>query len=289
MGDNRIDEETGVETTGHEWDGIEELNNPLPRWWLIVFWVTVIWAGAYMVLMPAWPGLTDYTKGIRNHSERANVAIAMEQLKDDRAAFVQQITEAENLSAIQQDPELLQFAMAAGASAFGDNCATCHGSGGQGFIGYPNLNDDAWIWGGTLEDISQTLHVGIRSGHPEARWSEMPAFGRDGILTEGQINEVTEYVLQISGRDADQAAAERGEVLFEENCSACHMPGGIGLRDLGAPNLTDADWLYGGDRTAIYESIYNSRYGVMPAWSGRLDEATIASLSVYVHSLGGGE
>lgn len=284
-----VDDVTGVETTGHVWDGIRELNNPLPRWWLIVFWVTVAWSVGYWILMPAWPGITGYTKGLREHSERENVAIQLAALDEQRAAATQRLIEAPSLQAIENDADLLQFAMAAGESLFGDNCATCHGAGGQGFVGYPSLVDDSWLWGGTLEDIQQTLHYGIRSTHPQTRFNMMLAYGRDGLLTREQISDLTEYVVALSGREADQAAAARVEPLFQQQCASCHGADGTGIQIMGAPNLTDAIWLFGGDREAITETLVNGRGGVMPAWTDRLSDEQIIALAVYVHALGGGE
>jgi cytochrome c oxidase cbb3-type subunit 3 len=285
------DEITGVETTGHEWDGIKELNNPLPRWWLWIFYATVVWAAAYMVFMPAIPGLPGAegaTRGLRNHSERVNVARDMAALEASRAARFEALT-TRDLPGIEADPDLFRFALAAGESAFGDNCATCHGSGAQGSPGYPNLNDDIWLWGGRLADIKQTLMYGVRSEHPQRRLSQMPAFGRDGLLTREQVNDVAEHVLALSRQEHDAAAAERGATLFATQCALCHQADGTGNRMFGAPNLTDREWLYGGDRDTVRETIWSSRSGVMPAWSGRLGEAQIDALAVYVHSLGGGE
>ena len=287
----KIDEVTGIETTGHEWDGIQELNNPLPRWWLIVFWACVAIAVVYWIFMPAWPalpGFQGYTHGITNNSERRNVDRDIAALKASRAAYADRLANA-SLSETEDDPALLQFALAAGEAAFGDNCATCHGSGAAGAKGYPNLNDDDWLWGGTLADIRQTIQHGIRSPDPETRTSQMPAFGRDGILTAAQINDVVEYVRSLSGLDSDAAAVSRGAPLFAENCVACHGADGKGSREFGAPNLTDGIWLYGGDRDTLRATITNARQGVMPNWSARLDAATIAALSVYVHQRGGGE
>lgn len=293
MADNNehkdIDEFTGVETTGHEWDGIKELNNPLPRWWLIVFWISVAWSVVYWILMPAWPGLTDHTKGLRNHSERENVAVQMAALNEQRAEATQRLIEAPSLEAIENDADLLQFAMAAGKSLFGDNCATCHGAGGQGFPGYPSLVDDSWLWGGKLEDIQQTLHYGIRSTHPNTRFNMMLAYGRDGLLPREQITDLTEYVVSLSGREADQAAVARAEPIFQQQCSSCHGVDGTGIQMMGAPNLTDAIWLYGSDRETIEDTIFNGRNGVMPAWTDRLNDEQIIALAVYVHALGGGE
>ena len=279
---------TGVETTGHEWDGIKELNNPLPKWWLYVLYATIIWSVGYWIAMPAWPTITGYTKGVLGHSQRANVVADIAAAREAQSEFRQGIAENE-LEVILEDAALLEFALAGGASAFGDNCAPCHGSGAQGAKGYPNLNDDNWIWGGSLEDIHYTLHFGIRAGHEETRESEMPAFGADGILSRDEINDLAEYVLSLSGAGEDAEAAARGAPLFADNCAACHGDNGAGEQSLGAPNLTDAIWLYGGEKADVVASIANSRRGVMPYWQGRLDEVTIKQLTVYVHSLGGGQ
>jgi len=289
MADKEIDEHSGIETTGHEWDGIKELNNPLPRWWLIVFYICVIWSVGYWIVMPAWPGITGYTKGLRGHSERENVAADIAALDAERAEATRRLISAPSMRAIEDDPGLQQFALAAGKSLFGDNCATCHGSGGQGFPGYPNLNDDAWIWGGGLEDIKRTIAYGRRSDHPETTNSIMMAYGRDGLLPADEINDLTNYVLGLSGQDHDAAAAGRAAPIFAGQCAVCHGADGGGDRTQGAPNLTDAISLFGGDRKTIHETIWNGRAGVMPAWEGRLSEAEITALAVYVHSLGGGE
>jgi cytochrome c oxidase cbb3-type subunit 3 len=285
------DQETGVETTGHEWDGIKELDNPLPRWWLILFWATIAFAVIYWILMPSWPappGLQGYLHGLSGNSERRNVARDLEALKVQRSAFATKLAGA-TLEEIEANPDLLQFALAAGESAFANNCATCHGSGAAGARGYPNLNDDDWLWGGTLSAIRQTIQHGVRSGDPKERLSQMPAFGRDGLLTPAQINDLVEYVRSISGQDADAAAVARAKPVFAAQCTQCHGPEGKGDRSQGAPNLTDGIWLYGGDRDTLRATITNARQGVMPAWAGRLDDATIAALAVYVHERGGGE
>jgi cytochrome c oxidase cbb3-type subunit III len=283
-----IDATSGTETTGHEWDGIKELNTPLPRWWLWVLYASIIWAVGYWVLYPAWPTLTGYTQGVLNQSQRDDVAKAVQALKSERAELGQKLAAA-SLEQIEADPNLLQFAREAGRSAFGDNCATCHGSGAQGFKGYPNLNDDVWLWGGKLEDIKQTLTVGVRSTHPDTRISLMPAFGQDKLLEPAQINDLTEYVVSLSGGKADAQAVGRATQLYAEQCASCHGADGKGLREFGAPNLTDREWLYGGSREEINAQIVNGRNGVMPTWGQRLDPITIDALAVYVHSLGGGE
>ena len=288
MSDKEVDKHSGTRTTGHEWDGIKELDTPMPRWWLGIFYATILWAVGYWIVMPAWPTLTGYTRGILDHSQRDAVTAEVAALKSARAAQ-EKVLESASLGQIQSDPALLQFAMAEGKTVFGDNCAGCHGSGGQGFKGYPNLNDDVWLWGGKLADIQHTITVGVRSVHPDTRTSQMPAWGKTGILKPEQIDDLTEYVLRLSHRPASTAAVARATPLYKENCAGCHGPSGQGQRKDGAPNLTDNEWLYGGSRDEILEQIWNAHSGVMPTWGGRLSPATIKALSVYVHSLGGGE
>ena len=288
MSEREKDDHTGTQTTGHEWDGIKELDTPLPRWWLYVFYACIVWAIGYWVLMPAWPTLHGYTHGLLNHSQRVDVAAAVLDLKQKRYAQEQRLGRS-SLQQIQNDPDLQQFALAEGRSLFGDNCAPCHGSGGQGAHGYPNLNDDVWLWGGKLADIQHTITVGVRSTSPETRQSQMPAFGRDKILTAPQIDDLTEFVVTLSGRAADRAAVARASKPFADNCAACHGAKGTGDRALGAPNLTDGDWLYGPTRADIGDQIANGHGGVMPTWGGRLSPEEIQALAVYVHSLGGGE
>ena len=283
-----IDAVTGVETTGHEWDGIKELNKPLPRWWLLTFYATIIWAVGYWVVYPAWPTLNGYTKGIWNYSQRATVASDVNAAKAAQAGMRDKLAKTP-LADVKKDAELLRFAVAGGGAAFQTNCAPCHGRGAQGFAGYPNLNDDDWIWGGTLDEIQKTLQVGIRSDHAETRANAMPKYGLEKLLEEPQINDAAEYVLKIAGQQFNAAAADRGAKIFTEQCAECHNADGKGKLDRGAPNLTDGIWLYGGSKAAIVESIRTGRGGVMPAWNGRLDPTTIKALAVYVHSLGGGK
>lgn len=288
-----IDEISGVETTGHEWDGLRELNNPLPRWWLIIFWLTILWAVGYMVLMPALPAppwAADWgaTPGLRGNSERVNVRAELDALKAQRAAGFEKLKGA-SLAQIEADPDLLAFVLRAGETTFADNCATCHGRGGGGARGYPNLRDDVWLWGGGLDDIRQTLRYGVRTEHKETRFTLMPAYGRDALLTPAEISDLVEHVRALSGQEADAEAARRAAPLFAAQCASCHGADGKGDQKQGAPNLTDQDWLYGGDAAAIQESIWNSRAGVMPAWTDRLEPQMIDALAVYVHALAGGE
>lgn len=288
-----IDEVSGVETTGHSWDGIKELNNPLPRWWLYIFYATIVWAIGYMIVMPAIPALPgmgmNNTLGIAGHSDRAEVARKVEALHTERAAAASQLVNA-SLSEIENDMSLQQFALAMGESAFGDNCATCHGAGGRGAKGYPMLADDIWLWDGTLEGIEYTLRHGIRHAEdPDTRRNTMPAFGRDGLLTPREIDDLVQYVLNLSGRESDRAAVDRAAPVFATQCVTCHGADGKGNRQLGAPDLTDHEWLFGGEPRDIQQTIYSARNAHMPAWQGRLDDPTIKALAVYVHSLGGGE
>ena len=288
MSKREADEVTGVETTGHEWDGIKELDNPLPRWWLYVFWASIIVAIVYWVLLPAWPGINGYTKGVMGQSDRANVAQELQALRDLRGEGGARLTHA-SLEEIESDPALQEYAMAVGQSVFGDNCATCHGAGGGGAKGYPNLVDDIWLWGGRLADIHHTLQVGVRSGAEGARFSQMPAFGRDQMLTGPQINDLTELVVSLSGREADKAAVARAAPIYAAQCVSCHGAAGTGDQAQGAPNLTDGEWLYGPSREEIRTQIWSGRNGVMPSWAGRFDDETLKALAVYVHANAGGQ
>lgn len=289
MSDRQIDEISGTETTGHEWDGIRELDTPMPRWWLWTFYATIIWAVGYCILYPAIPLVNSATKGLLGYSSRGEVASVMAAVDAGRGATLEKIRTMD-LEDIRKDPDLFQFAVAGGKSAYSVNCVQCHGSGAAGGKGYPNLNDDEWLWGGKLTDILITLRHGIRfDGDDDTRISEMPAFGRDELLERNQIRDIAEHVLSLSGQDHDAEAATRGAALFADNCAACHGDAGAGNQELGAPSLTDAIWLYGGDRATILETIRNSRQGVMPAWGHRLDDVTIKQLTLYVHSLGGGQ
>jgi cytochrome c oxidase cbb3-type subunit 3 len=279
---------TDVETTGHEWDDITELNKPLPKWWLWTFYATIVWAIGYWLLMPAWPLVSTYSKGLLGYSQRERVAEQVAEAKAAKSDYRDKIA-AMDLTAINNDPELLSFALAGGEAAFGDNCAPCHGRGAQGAFGYPNLRDDSWLWGdGTLAAIHKTILHGIRSGDPDTQTNQMPAFGRTGVLNEAQIADVAEFTLSLSGKADDKAANERGAKIFATTCTPCHGADGKGNPKLGAPNLTDELWLYAGDKQTIMADIRNGRGGVMPAWITRLDPETIKELAIYVHSLGGG-
>ena len=288
MSERRIDEPTGVETTEHEWDGIRELDNPLPRWWLWTWYVTIAVAIVYWVLMPAWPGLHGYTKGILHQSDRVKLVRELADLKALRGAEGAQLQTA-SLEEIERDPKLQAYAMAAGQALFGDNCATCHAQGGTGGKGYPNLRDDVWLWGGSLEQIQHTITYGVRTGEPGAATTQMPAFGRDQMLKDAQIDDLTEYVVALSRRPANPAAVARATQLYADQCAACHGPQGLGDQTRGVPNLTDSEWLYGSTREAIRDQIVNGRGGVMPTWGKRFDPQTIKALTVYIHANAGGQ
>jgi cytochrome c oxidase cbb3-type subunit 3 len=288
-GKREVDAISGTETTGHEWDGLRELNTPLPRWWLWLFYITIIWSVGYWIVYPSWPLVSSYTVGLFNWHSRQAVIDDLAALKAQRAGMVDKIA-ASSLQEIAANPTLLDFARAQGRAAFADNCAPCHGAGGGGARGYPNLVDDDWLWGGKLDDIALTIRHGVRSGDDKGRQGVMPAFGRDKILERPDILAVADYVRSLANlpvpANADLAT---GKKVFADNCAACHGDAGKGNREIGAPDLTNQIWLYGPDKDSIVEGIINGRGAVMPAWGPRLDDTTIKSLAVYVHSLGGGE
>jgi len=250
MSDKQIDEVSGIETTGHDWDGIRELNSPLPRWWLWTFYITIIWAIGYWIAMPAWPLLTDYTRGVLGISQRAQLSEQIAAVKAGQAELIARTAKA-SVAEIKGNPELLEFALAGGRSAYAVNCSQCHGSGASGASGYPNLNDDDWLWGGSPEQILATIQYGIRSEHDETRANDMPAFGRDEILDPQQVDAVSDYVMALS-QNPDLAKTLPGKAM-------------------------------------VVDIVTNSRSGMMPAWVSRLDDVSVKQLAVYVHSLGGGE
>jgi cytochrome c oxidase cbb3-type subunit 3 len=283
-----VDAFTGIETTGHEWDGIKELNKPLPRWWIWTFYATIVWAIGYWIVYPAWPTLDGYTKGIWNYSQRAVVAAEGQAARAAQATFRNQL-ENTPLAEVRRNPELLRFSMASGNAAFQTNCAPCHGRGGQGFVGYPNLADDDWLWGGSIDDIHKSILYGIRSDHKQTRDSQMPRYGVEKLLTDAQINDVADFVMDLSKSAAKPDSTTAGGKIYQEQCASCHGADGKGIAEQGSPNLTDSIWLYGSTREAVIESIRTGRGGKMPWWVDRLDPVTLKSLAVYVHSLGGGK
>lgn len=284
------DKKNEVGTTGHEWDGIEELNNPLPRWWVWVFYATIIWGIGYTIAYPAWPLINGATKGVLGYSTRVEVAEEINRFEEQNAEVKAALagTDLVALAAMDQSEDVKNYALNSGEATFATFCAQCHGSGAAGNVGYPNLLDNDWLWGGSIEDIALTVTHGIRNtDDDDARFSEMPAFGED-YLSDEEITNVVAYVGSLAGLEFEGNVGE-GEVVFADNCSSCHMEDGTGDRAQGAPNLTDAIWLYGDSQEAITHSVSTGPYGVMPNWNTRLDEAEIKAVAAYVHSLGGGE
>lgn len=276
-----------VETTGHTWDGIEELNNPLPRWWLWCFYLTIVWGVAYTIAYPAWPLVNSATAGLLGYSTRQEVAQEIQRVEEQNAEVSNKLAQS-NLSELSTDDPAYHFGVSGGASVYRAQCSQCHGSGAAGAKGYPNLLDDDWLWGGSLKEIEYTIRHGVRNEtDSNAHWSQMPAFGE--ILDKKQIVSVAEYVLGLSGQDNDPDLASIGQTVFAQNCASCHGDGGEGMREQGAPRLNDAIWLYGDDRASLIETITYSRFGVMPAWGQRLDDADVKALTLYIHQLGGGE
>ena len=289
MTDNRkIDPETGTETTGHSWDGIEELNTPLPRWWLWTFYATIVWGVIYTILYPAWPMVSGATAGLLGYSTRAEVAAEIKRVDLSNADLTESLVNVD-LGVLKDNEELHRFAVQAGRSVFAANCSQCHGAGAGGVVasGYPNLLDDDWLWGGTMEDIAYTVRHGIRNEDDnDARFSEMPPFD---WLENAELNATVHFVRSLSGLEYDAAAAQAGAEVFADNCSACHGEKGLGDREIGAPNLADAIWLRGGSHDAILRQLKAPRMGVMPPWQARLGEAEVRAVTAYVHGLGGGE
>ncbi len=287
MAEKHIDEVSGVETTGHEWDGIRELNNPMPRWWVLTFYATICWAVVYCVLYPAWPLINSVTPGVLGYSSRAEFATEIDAATEAQADMVARLAAA-SPEEIVANGELAQFATAAGAAAFRVNCTPCHGSGAAGGNGYPNLNDDDWLWGGSVDAIYQTIAHGVRDTvDAETRVSEMPAFA--DILQPDEIRQAAAYVVSLTGTPRDAALVEPGKQVFADNCASCHGENAEGNRDMGAPSLADAIWLKVHGEDQIAAQIRGPKHGVMPAWTARLGDVTVKQLAVYVHSLGGGE
>ena len=286
---NKNDDDLDYETTGHEWDGIKEYNKPLPRWWLWTFYATIVWGVLYTIAYPAWPLINGATPGLLGYSTRGEVVEDIARFEEANSEIKAQLVSAE-LTEISDNPELRSYAQNAGASVFAAWCSQCHGSGAAGVqaSGYPNLLDDDWLWGGDIENIHLTIAHGIRNENDlDARYSEMPAFG--DLLEQDEISQVVNYVMSLSGEANDASLVAAGETVYLDNCAACHMDEGTGDVWQGAPNLTDAIWLYGGDYDTLTETVTYSRFGVMPSWADRLDEAEIRAVAVYVHGLGGGE
>lgn len=287
MSDKKANDPPAVETTGHSWDGIEELNNPLPRWWLWTLYATIIWGVGYTIAYPAWPMVSGATAGLLGFSTRTEVAADIAEHQAQNNALEQALTSA-NLTTLAPASDLHRYAVARGGSVFRAQCSQCHGSGAAGAVGYPNLLDSDWLWGGDIDNIALSVTHGIRNDTDEdARYSEMPAF-RD-LLDKAETRAVVEYVVSLSAPEFDETLAAAGAPVFADNCASCHGAEATGDRELGAPNLADAIWLYGGDRATLTQTVQDARFGIMPAWGQRLSDADVRAVSVYVHALGGGE
>nr|WP_250809026.1 cytochrome-c oxidase, cbb3-type subunit III [Neorhizobium tomejilense] len=287
MAGKHIDQLSGVETTGHEWDGIRELNNPLPRWWLWTFYACILWSVGYAIAYPSIPLLTDATKGLLGYSSRAELAADLDGAKIAQGGILEKISSS-SLEEIVADPQLSQFAIAGGAAAFRVNCTPCHGTGAAGGQGYPNLNDNDWLWGGDVNALYQTIAHGVRDpADVETRVSEMPAF--TDMLKPDEVRQVAAYVVSLTGTPRDPSMIEPGKQLFADNCVSCHGEKAEGNRDLGGPSLADAIWLKARGEAEIAKQIQAPKHGVMPAWEARLGDVAVKQLAVYIHSLGGGE
>jgi cytochrome c oxidase cbb3-type subunit III len=281
-------EKKEVKTTGHVWDGIEEFDNPMPRWWLYVLYATIVWGVLYTIAYPAWPMLSRATPGLLGYSTRGEVAADIQKFANANASIEAELAVAD-LTAIEPGSPLSNYAVNAGAAVFRNGCSQCHGAGAAGAEGYPNLLDNDWLWGGDIESIAYTVNNGIRNETDDARYSEMPKFGVDELLEEEEIDQVVQYVRQISGQEFEADMAAEGALVFGDSCAACHGDNGRGDREQGAPDLTDAIWLYGGDTAALTETVEKARFGVMPAWGQRLTRAEVNAVALYVYGLGGGE
>ena len=287
---SHLDEKTGKTTTGHNWDGIEELNTPLPRWWLWTLYACIVWAFGYWIVYPAWPGKEGNTEGLFGWHSRSAVVTDLGELKTLRAPSLAKV-ETASLEDIEKTPELLTIARAQGASLFANNCAPCHGAGGGGSKGFPNLNADRWLWGGTLKEIQTTITHGARwDADPDTHSSLMPSFGKDGILKEPEIKATANFVRTLSGLPTEAGAdLALGKKTFADNCAACHGDEGKGNKEMGAPNLTTKVWLYGPEISDIVHRITVGGGGQMPAWGAKLSGEEIKALTVFVHTLGGGQ
>jgi len=276
-------------TTGHDWNGIQELDTPIPRVVLFFLAATTLFAIVYWVLMPAWPLGVTYTKGLLGIDQRQIVTQQVNDAAAARAAWTDRIANA-SFEEIAFDDTLMHHVRETGRTLFTDNCAVCHGTSGTGGPGFPSLAAGAWLWGGDAATIAETIRVGINSTHPETRASQMMAFGQGGMLDRKAILDVVAYVRSLSGQtlsEAEQARVSAGDAVFAENCAACHGADGGGTHEMGAPSLADANWIYGGEAQSVYASIYGGRQGHMPHWEGRLSPVDIKLLALYVGTLGG--
>ena len=253
-------------TTGHVYDGIEEWDNPLPGWWFAMFVITIVWGLGYLIVYPGFgnfPGVLGWTS-VEQHEQE--VAVAEEKYRAMRDKYL-----ALSIEEIYEDPKVRKMGM----RIYGNNCSQCHGLDAAGALGFPNLTDDDWIWGGTADTIKHTIVKG--------RQAAMPAW--EPILGEQGIQEATAYVLSLNSRAADPAMVEAGKTHFNTYCVACHGPEGKGNPAMGAPNLTNGIWLYGGSTEQIAHSLRIGRNGQMPAFENTLGEDKIHLVTAYIYGL----
>lgn len=282
------DPHTGYLTTGHEWNGIKELNRPVSKVIWLFLSCAFLFALVWWILMPAWPLGETYTRGVLGVDRRQRISDDLARAASKRAATVVQI-ESMPFDEIRAHPDLMRFSRESGQTLFGDNCAACHGRMGRGGPGFPNLTDQAWLWGGDAEAVAETLRVGINSDHPETRTSQMLAFGNDGLLEREAISNVTAYVRSLSDpkfAQSEEVAISAGAEVFASSCAGCHGADGRGNTTIGAPDLTDGFWIYGGDRDSIFTTITYGRQGHMPQWEERLTPAERKILTLYILDLG---
>ncbi|MBX6323646.1 MAG: cytochrome-c oxidase, cbb3-type subunit III [Rhodospirillaceae bacterium] len=285
---NERDPYTGHATTGHEWDGIRELNTAVPRPVWVFLIAAALFSVVYWVLMPAWPLGRTYTRGLLGADARRDVVASLQRAALARSDWTARVA-AGDFAAVAADEALMARVRETGHALFGDNCAACHGVDAAGGPGFPSLIDGTWLWGGAPDTVFETIRVGVNAEHPETRVSQMPAFGRDGMLDRQAILDVVAYVRSLSqpgiaaGPESDRVAA--GREVFAANCTACHGEDARGSDETGAPDLTDTFWLYGGDEESIYRTVYGGRQGHMPSWEGRLSDLDRRTLTLYVLDL----
>jgi cytochrome c oxidase cbb3-type subunit 3 len=280
---------TGQWTTGHSWDGIKELKTPVPIWWVSTFLLSVAFAIGYVLLFPSFPSPGGTVFALSPATTRDQLAFRLDEAARRMEGMNQAILERP-LEELSRDEELARFAFNAGRALYQVHCIGCHGPGAAGQAGqFPALVNDDWLWGGSKADIHQTIRYGIRNEDPDSRQSQMPVFGQ--ILTATEIDQLTDYVLLLGEVPPGHSrrVGHPAHDLFQQQCASCHGEDGRGNIEFGAPNLSDAIWLYGGTRAEIRQQIAAPRMGVMPGWHQRLTDAEIVALTVYVHGLGGGQ
>ena len=284
------DAPSGYLTTGHEWNGIKELNSPIPGIVFFFIAVTHVWALGYWLLMPAFPLGTTYTKGLLGADDRRSVMESVKGMQAARAAWVEQV-EKKSYAEIQADRLLMISVREGGRSLFGDNCAPCHGQNARGAPSFPDLTRSS-LWGSTPEELAETIRIGVNSSHRESRVSQMPALGRDLVLKGNDISNVVAYVQSLGGTTPATPAGNipagtlaAGKAVYAEHCAACHGPEGKGKIDVGAPDLTDSYWTHGSDAASLHGVVWGGLRGVMPSWEGRLSNAERKILALYLVDL----